>query len=317
MEIKKKALGALALAFSLSFAGAEPDWNYSTLKGFESYRNSEWTNAAFYLRKAVSLPENSVDSVWYMLIMSQMYSESFSSAINDCDYFLKTFEDSMLRPAVEYQRGRAYACSHKNDAAVLALSTFCNEYPESPMFSSALYWIAECFYNDCDYETSRGLYERIVSEYPDSVKTEDAKFKLYLIQQREREQKLLYLLKMTGEEYLSTRENYEKQLRLYQTENMAELRAQLEAANRRIKELEQNATASYQIVSETVVAPETVAAEPAVQESVTESVAEPVVQSETTSVPAKVKPVSDEEMYSLKEKAKLIQRMLDEKNGGK
>lgn len=304
MEIKKKVLGVMALAFSLSFAGAEPDWNYSTLKGFESYRNSEWTNATFYLRKAVSLPENSVDSVWYMLIMSQMYSESFSSAINDCDYFLKNFEDSTLRSAVEYQRGRAYACSGKNDAAVLALGNFCNEYPESPMFPSALYWIAECFYNDCDYETSRGLYERIVGEYPDSAKAEDAEFKLYLIQQREREQKLLYLLKMTGEEYLSTRENYEKQLRLYQTENMTELRAQLEAANRRIKELEQNATASYQIVSETVVAPETVTPDTS-------------AQAEAETAPVKIKPVSDEEMYSLKEKAKLIQRMLDEKNGGK
>ncbi len=192
--------------------------------GYEAYRCADWTSASFFLRNAVCEKENSTDSVWYMLIMSQMNSKNFSNAISDCDYFLKNFNDSFLRSSVEYQKGRALHEVGQNDKAVLVLSNFCHENPESSVYSSALFWIAECFFSDYDYETARSLYERIVADYPNGQHVEDAKLKLYLIRQKEREQKLLYLLRMTGEEYLSTCENYEKQLRIYHADDGKERR---------------------------------------------------------------------------------------------
>lgn len=250
----------------------------SYVQGLESYRNGDWTGASLFLRQAVASPVYSTADSWYILILSEMYAENYTGVVNDADYFLSTFEDSELGPYVSYQKGRALHYLGQNDDAVIVLSDYCHQNPGDAMYPSALFWLGECFYDDYNFETARALYEKVVADFPENEKSPDAQFKLDLIAQREREQKLLYLLKMTGEEYLSSREEYEKQLREYQTEDLVSLRRQLNAANQRIKELEAGAA--------------------------------------KVQVPSASNGVSDEEMAALKAKARQIQALLDEKNGG-
>ncbi|MBE6354577.1 tetratricopeptide repeat protein [Treponema sp.] len=250
----------------------------SYVQGLESYRNGDWTGASLFLRQAVASPVYSTADSWYILILSEMYAENYTGVVNDADYFLSTFEDSGLCPYVSYQKGRALHYLGQNDDAVIVLSDYCHQNPGDAMYPSALFWLGECFYDDYNFETARALYEKVVADFPENEKSPDAQFKLDLIAQREREQKLLYLLKMTGEEYLSSREEYEKQLREYQTEDLVSLRRQLNAANQRIKELEAGAAKAQ--------------------------------------VPSASNGVSDEEMAALKAKARQIQALLDEKNGG-
>ena len=64
-----------------------------------------------------------------------------------------------------------------------------------------------------------------MDEFPKAAKAVDAKYRLDAINQRLREEKLLYLLQQTGESYLSSKENYEKALRRYELENAMGLRA--------------------------------------------------------------------------------------------
>lgn len=207
-------------------------------QGYDSYKNGDWQSSSIFLRKAVSDADTVDDVTWYMLIMSQMYAENYSSAVNDANYFIEQFPDSEYLSAVLYQKGRALHALGQNDSAVLVLSDFCHQNPKSYMYSSALFWIAECFYEDYNFDTAKSLYERITTEFPDSVKAKDSQVKLDFILQREREEKLLYLLRMTGEEYLSSRESYERQVRMLQNEDTAELEHQLAAARERISELE-------------------------------------------------------------------------------
>ena len=258
------------------------------VQGFEAYRNGDWESATLFLRKAVTVPQNSTPEAWYMLVLSQMYSGDFSSAVNDCIAFEDKFPESALYPYVEYQKGRALHFLKQNDSAVLVLSDFCHQYPVDELYPSALFWIAECFYDDFNYDTARALYERIVAEFGDSAKAKDAASRLEDIGQHDREEKLLYLLKMTGEEYLSSRENYEKQLKEYQTESVVSLRRQLSDAQARIAELERAA--------------EDNASRPA-----------PAVQEETVAEQSPAKSSRAEEILALKSKASRIQTMLDEK----
>ena len=310
MEIKHRYLLPFLLALLLTSVHAQNIQNDSLLDGYLSYQKGDWTNAAFFLRKAATDPSVSNDSVWYMIIMSEMNMEKFSNALADCNYFMQTFNDSSLLPNVKYQRGRILHYVGQNDNAVLELSDFCHENPESPVYSSALFWIAECFYEDYSFETAKTLYERVVSEFPESSKVEDSLFKISLINQREREEKLLYLLKLTGEEYLSARENYEKQLRIYQTEDAKELRKQLAQARERILELEYNA-ANNMTYSQSGPVVESVSSENTRNESVPES------KTDGNTSKASKGPVSDEEIFTLKQKAALIQKLLDSKYQGK
>ncbi len=247
MELKKRSLlskTVFALAVSVSIAfGADSRFSSlaeeSFVSGLVSYKNGDWTESSILLRQAASSPSYSTDSVWYMIIMSQIYSEKFNAAVGDCDFFISSFGESPLLEAVRYQKGRALYLLGQTDLSVMELSGFCNEFPESGMYSSALFWIAESFYDDYDFKTARSLYEKILEDFPESAKAEDAQFKLYLITQREREEKLLYLLRMTGEEFLSVKENYEKELKLMQSADVSELQNQLRAANSKIRELEE------------------------------------------------------------------------------
>ena len=290
-KISKKIFMAFLMCSALlvkSFALDEPavpvDDSNLLVQGLEEYKSGDWTSATFLLRKAVTVPANSTAETWYMLIMSQMYSEDYSSALIDCDSFLNEFSESHLASYVTYQKGRALPYLNQNDDAVLVLSDFCHQNPDNEMYPSALYWIAECFYDDYNFDTSRTLYEKIVTSFPYDAKAKNAEYKLNTISQREREQKLLYLLKMTSEEYLSSRESYEKQLKQYKTEDSLDLRRQLKAANERIAELESAAS-------------ETIAA----------------AKKATNSTPAE-----DPAVVALKSKAAELQKLLDnQKNSSK
>jgi len=206
--------------------------------GYEAYRNEDWTSAMFFFRKAVSGAGGATDETWYMLIMSEMYAGEFTAALGDCETFLRKYSFSMYCPYIQYQRGRCLHFLHQNENAVLTLSDFCHQYPNHDLYASALYWIAESFYAEYNYSSARSLYERIVMDFPRDSKVSAAQYRIDSIDQKFREEKLLYLLKVTGEESLAAREDYERQLKLLEAEDKLGLREQLSDARLRIEQLE-------------------------------------------------------------------------------
>lgn len=243
--MKKSFITVFAAIALLSLAAAKPavseapkQSDESLLQGYESYRNGDWTSAMFFLRKAVSVPANSTDETWYMLIMSEMYAGEYKTAQSDCDQFGSLFSLSRYMPLIQYQKGRALHYNGQNEQAVLVLSDFCHQNSGSELYASALYWIAESFYAEYNYDSARALYERIVADFPADAKAPDAQYRIETIDQRGREEKLLYLLKVTGEEYLASKEEYERQLKQYKTEDMMGVRRQLAESQARVAELE-------------------------------------------------------------------------------
>lgn len=197
------------------------------VKGLEAYKKGDWNTAVFLLRQCILLKENSSPEVLYILIMSEMHDGEYTDASAHCDLFLSLYPDSSYRSYVEYQRGRTSYYNGDYNRAVLLLSDFCHEYPEHEMYASALYWIAEAFYAGYNYDPAKALFERIVTDFPLDAKAAEAQYRIEAIDQRHREEKLIYLLRMTGEEYLSAKEEYEKQLKEYKTEGLVGLQRQL------------------------------------------------------------------------------------------
>ncbi|GEM_PF-949311 len=305
------------------------------LQALASYRDRDWGSAAIFMRRALLDPQNESPEMRYLLIMSEMLSKDYASAVSDCTAFLSAYADKPLARNVQYQKGRALHHVGQNDKAVLLLSDFCHQYPGTRMYPSALYWIAECFYEDYNFDTARSLYQQIVDVYPEDRKATDAKFKLDAIAQREREQKLLSLLRETGEEYLNSRGDYEKQLKEYETEDIVTLRRLLNDANSRIAELEKD-VASKDAAAKDAAAREAEAAARAAQQAAANAAAQkdaaaaqPPVQEEKVAeeeIPLPPGPlddsdiarlrrrgISEEELLKLKIRAAQLQRLLDEK----
>ena len=208
------------------------------LQGTDAFKSGEWMSAVFMLRRAVSYPENCNSDTWYMLITAEMYAGEYKSAYQDCEMFLKDFPDSPYLSYIMYHKGRALFCLCEYERSVIQLSDFCHYYPDHEMYASALFWVAEAFFAAYNYSDAEILYSRVVSEFPDDAKAAAAQYRIETISQNAREEKLLYLLKETGEEYLAAKEEYERQLKLSGSDSAGE-------ARRRIMEL-QHANAELQ-----------------------------------------------------------------------
>ena len=207
-------------------------------QGADAYKNEDWVSAIFFLRKVVSVPGSANDENYFMLIKSEIYAGEYRQAQNDCERFLEQFAFSPYAEYVQYQNGRLLHLLARNEDAILSLSDFCHQNGDSDLYPLALFWIAESFYDEYNFDAARGLYERVVTDYAGCEKAPQAQYKLDLIERRTREEKLLYLLKMIGEENLSTREEYERQLRVYALEDEKGIKKSLIDAQARISELE-------------------------------------------------------------------------------
>ena len=210
----------------------------ATVHGYESFRAKDWESAAIFFRQSVNTPSERSPEILYMLIVSEMNAQEYKNVASDCDFFLQSYPDNQYRPAVMFQKARSAFCLKNYSGAILLFSDFCNANVGNALYASALYWIAESFYALYDFDSAKDFYERIVANYADEPKYEDSKRRLEEIAHWEREEKLLYLLKITGEEYLAAKEEYERELKLYKNSDIDGLRQRLREYGLKISELE-------------------------------------------------------------------------------
>lgn len=226
-------LSTLIFPLSLSADASE----MSLLQGYEAFRNEDWVSALFFFRKAIS-SGSAPEETWYMLILTEMFAGEYQDAIIDCNLFISQFPSGVYYPLTLYQRGRALFCQGLYDQSVAQFTEFCHLYPDHEMYASALFWIAEAFFNEYNYSAAKVLYERIVIDFSRDAKASESQERLRTIGQAEREEKLLYLLKVTGEEYIAAKEDYERKLKQYQSQDSLGVYEQLEKRNAEIEQLQ-------------------------------------------------------------------------------
>ncbi|BDC93918.1 Tetratricopeptide repeat-containing protein [Treponema bryantii] len=237
-RFKKYTAAAVICASVFMYAMASESASSAFVEACRSYTRGDWSDAKFMLKKAVSYKENLNPDTYFMLIMAEVYDGDNKSALDDCNFFLENFPDSMYYSRVYYQKGKLLYSLGEYEKSVVVLSDFCHQYPDDELYSFALFYIGESLFAGYKYDEAGSIYERIVTEFPESPKTPAAQYRLETILQRGREEKLLYLLKQTGEEYLAAKEEYERQLRLYNSEAVDSTRQKLSAAQAKNESLE-------------------------------------------------------------------------------
>lgn len=188
------------------------------IDGYNAYKNGDWVSAVLFFRKAMSNTTTNTPESWYMLINAEVNAADYKSASADCDYFFAHFANSSYSNAIQFQKGKVAYYLGDYEKSILVLSDYCHQNKESDMYPSALFWIAESFFASYNFDKAKPFYERIVSEFATCKRATDAANRIEAINQRSREEKLLYLLKETGEEYLSLKEGYEKDVKKSEVE---------------------------------------------------------------------------------------------------
>ena len=198
-----------------------------------------------------------------------------------------------------------------NDS-ILLFSEFCNENVGSALYPSALYWIAESFYAMYDFDSAKEFYERIVKGFSEDAKKEDSERRLEEIAHWEREEKLLYLLKVTGEEYLAAKEEYERELKLYKNSDIDGLKQKLREYSERISELEARNAELESAATDAMSA-----VKRATNTAGTATATSPSRRSDSENITAinTDATLSETDIKALKEKALRLQEILDN-NGG-
>ena len=302
--VLKKLLGIICAACLFCGASgmlfASDASSAAYLEACKAFSRGEWESAELFLRKAVAYPQNNNADTNYMLITAEIYAEDTSRALKDTEAFLHNYPDSIYTPRIQYMRGKLLYSLGDYEKAIIVLSDFCHQNESSELYPSALFYIAESLYAGYKYDEAETLYERILTQYPDSDKVSAAQFRMESIAQRSREEKLLYLLKQTGEEYLAAKEDYEKQLRLYNSEAINTTRERLVDAQQKNKELEEQIRDLETQIAELK----------AEQEARSDQEQAIIVAAEKENVFTETSP-TDEDLKLLKQKARLVQWLLD------
>lgn len=210
--------------------------------GMDAFKSGDFVSAIFLLRKAVTYRENFNADTFYVLITAEMQAEDYKSAFKDCETFEKNFYNSPYAAYITYHKARCLFYQAQYEKCIMLMSDFCHDNPKNPMYASAVFWIAECFFVNYNYDDALLLYNRILSEYPEDQKARVAQYRVESITQSRREDKLLHLLKETGQEYLSLKEDYERQQKIATFENAEDARAM-------INDLQQKVSITQQEVS--------------------------------------------------------------------
>lgn len=211
----------------------------SYLEGCNAYAKGDWNTAVFLLEKAKAYSDYDNPDTAYMLITAKIYSGDERTALQDCENFLMEYPQSIYEERVQYTRGKILYNLGEYERAIVVLSDFCHRSTDKSLYPSALFYIAESLFAGYKYDEAEKFYEQIITEFPESDKTSAAQYRIETISQRSREEKLLYLLKQTGEEYLAAKEDYERQLKLYNSDAINTTRERLVDAQMKNKALEE------------------------------------------------------------------------------
>jgi len=317
MKKSKKRLlcGLLAFGMLAGVFAAEASVALSAfVEGCNAFSSGEWKDAVFMLKKAASYDENNTPETYYMLISAEVYANENTSALMDCNFFFENFSDSIYISQVQYLKGRVLYNLGEYENAIVELSDFCHQYDTHNMYPIALYWIGESLFACEKYDEAQAVFERLIIDYPENTKVAAAQFKIESIAQREREEKLLYLLKQTGEEYLAAKEDYEKQLRMYNSGNVASTKQKLTEEQKKNQDLEEKIRQLEEQIEQLQrdLKEQSRLAKNATSVITTEEVYVPVNTVKTTTT-TKTE-TNPESLKILKEKALQAQKLLDSKN---
>ena len=310
MTLKKFLTGSALLLFFIASPIFANDTNSAAFysEGCSAFSRGEWDSAVFLLRQTVSEPAFNTADANYMLITAEIYAGDEKSALSDCDEYLNSFPNSFYYSRIQYTKGKLLYKLKEYEKAIITLSDFCHKNQNSELYPSALFYIAESLYADYKYEEAEAIYERIVKEYPDTEKVSASQYRLESIAQRSREEKLLYLLKQTGEEYLSAKEDYEKQLKLSNSDSIT--REKLVDIQQKNKDLEEQ----IQEMEDQIQQLKILQAEKDAQIAQKEADEQKRIQ-EAELEKLNQQKQNQENIRKLKEKAQILQQMMDKKKG--
>jgi TolA-binding protein len=209
---------ALALAWGVSAQAIGADPNERVEQGLKYFEKADF-NAALSVFQGIILDAKAKarhPEAVYWSALSYVGLKDYENADRSIGMFLASYTTSRLLPDAQYQQGRIAFLRQDYERALKDFQVFIDANPTSDLYSSALFWAAECMFQLGRLEQAERVFLSVVRDYPVSVKKEAANYRLGLIDLKYREEELLKLLKWSHEESLRIIEEYQRREKTYE-----------------------------------------------------------------------------------------------------
>jgi len=187
-------------------------------QGVSTFGNGRYDEALRIFREIIldsGLRESHSDA-YFWIAKSYMALGQLENASKNLEFFIGEFPDNQHYPESLYQRGRLSFLNSEFEGSIRELKHFIETFPQSPFVANSYFWIGESLYALGQFESALEIFTIVASQYSTSYKVEAARYRISVIELKERERELLKLLKWSHEEYLKALEEFDRKERSYE-----------------------------------------------------------------------------------------------------
>lgn len=205
----------LGAGYAVAQSGGSPNL---LQKGKQEFQQSHYTSALADFRSIIGNSRLATlhGDAYYWSALSYIALNKLTEAEKYLEHFLSTYPHNANIPDGHYQKGRLLYLQGQYQNAIRVLYTFIKAYGKNPFVANAYYWIGESLYQLGHFNEAKKVFEAVVSEYPTSYKVEAARYRLSLIDLKQRELDLMKLLRWSHEQALNAQSDFNRKEQAYE-----------------------------------------------------------------------------------------------------
>ncbi|MBN1648981.1 MAG: tetratricopeptide repeat protein [Spirochaetales bacterium] len=188
------------------------------LDAIDYFGNGKYNNALLHCRDVILDPglEDLHADAYFWMAKSYLALNQLDEAAKNLEFYLLNYKSNDFYEEALYQKGRLLYLQGDYESSIQFFFQFQDIYPVSIFTANSYFWIAESLFSMGNLEDAYAIFSMIVKTFPTSFKVEAAAYRMKLIEQKDRENELLKLLKMSHEDNLKSLEDYQRREREYE-----------------------------------------------------------------------------------------------------
>jgi len=185
--------------------------------GIDLFGKSKFSDALRFFRDVILDPslEEQHPEAYYWIARSYLALEDLNNAEKSLEFYLLNYPEYRYYAEAYYQKGRLLYLQKEYEKSIRVLYDFIDSYPENPFVANAYFWIGEDLFSLGALDDAKRVFSLIPEKFPASFKVEAAKYRISLIELKEREEVLLDMIQMSHEEYIKVLEDFQMRERTY------------------------------------------------------------------------------------------------------
>ena len=215
---KKAVLFLLVATFGLCALAVSAQSSEGLTEAIQLFRDGQYEKAIPLLDAVITDPAAAAQKpdAYLLIAKSYMALGKLDDADKSIELYLANFTGAADYPEALYQKGRLLFLQEQYEQSIQVMQQFITTYPASPLASNGWFWVAESLYNLGHVDDAQKVYQKILTDFPTSVKVEAAQYKISLIELQKKEIELARLLKWSHEDFLRSLEEFQRREKTYE-----------------------------------------------------------------------------------------------------